>query len=131
MLGAAPERWAFWQQPSWAESLAGPTLADTTTLTNIGIMLGASVAASAAGAWTLHRRIPWKTAVGAILGGIVLGIGARLAGGCNIGAYLGGIASGSLHGWMWGLAALGGTWVGLRTRTLFGLANPKPKDTVC
>ena len=60
-----------------------------------------------------------------------MGIGARLAGGCNIGAYLAGIASGSLHGWMWGAVALPGTWVGLRLRPLFGLGNPKPGDSVC
>ncbi|MQA79702.1 MAG: YeeE/YedE family protein [Streptosporangiales bacterium] len=130
-LGLHPETWAFWQQPMWADMLSAPILADKTSLTDIGIMLGAAVAAATAGAWTLHRRIPWRTALGAFLGGILLGIGARLAAGCNIGAYLAGIASGSLHGWVWGLAALAGTWVGLRSRTLFGLPNPKPRDTVC
>lgn len=79
----------------------------------------------------MHRRIPWRTGLGAFLGGILLGIGARLATGCNIGAYLAGVASGSLHGWAWGLAALAGTWVGLRARTLFGLRNPTPRDSVC
>jgi hypothetical protein len=29
------------------------------------------------------------------------------------------------------VAALAGTWVGLRGRALFGLANPKPSDSVC
>ena len=61
-----------------------------------------------------------------------MGIGARLAGGCNIGAYLGGhrrraactAGSGALF-------ALGGTWVGLKLRPLFGLGNPKPSDSVC
>ena len=62
---------------------------------------------------------------------VVMGIGARLANGCNIGAYLAGIASGSASGWLWGLAALGGTWAGLAVRPLFGLANPKPGDSVC
>ena len=31
----------------------------------------------------------------------MMGIGARFAFGCNIGAFIGGIASGSLHGWVW------------------------------
>jgi hypothetical protein len=131
VLGLHPETWAFWQQPAQAQTLAAPILTDKTSLTDIGIMLGAAVAAAAGGAWTLHRRIPWRTAVAAVLGGILMGIGARLAAGCNIGAYLAGIASGSLHGWIWGLAALGGTWVGLRGRTLFGLPNPAPRDSVC
>ena len=30
-----------------------------------------------------------------------MGWGARLGFGCNIGAFVGGVASGSLHGWIW------------------------------
>ncbi|HLU60174.1 MAG TPA: YeeE/YedE family protein [Pseudonocardia sp.] len=130
-IGLHPETWAYWQQPAQAKALAGPVLADKTSLTNIGIMIGAAVAATAGGAWVVHRSIPWRTALAAVLGGIVMGVGARLASGCNIGAYLAGIASGSLSGWIWGLAALAGTWVGLRARSAFGLANPKPSDSVC
>ncbi len=79
----------------------------------------------------LHREIPWRTALAAVLGGILMGVGARLAGGCNIGAYLAGIASGSLSGWVWGAVALAGTWVGLRGRRLFGMSNPTPEAAVC
>ncbi|MFE5207239.1 YeeE/YedE family protein [Streptomyces sp. NPDC056600] len=130
-LGGHPENWTWWQRPGNAEMLAGPVLADKTSLTDIGIMVGAALAASLGGTWALHRNIPWRTAVAAVLGGVLMGIGARLAGGCNIGAYLAGIASGSLHGWLWGAFALGGTWIGLKLRPLFGLGNPKPGDGVC
>ena len=34
-----------------------------------------------------------------------------------------GVASTSLHGWLWIVAALAGTWVGVRLRPRFGLAN--------
>ncbi|GAA1588769.1 YeeE/YedE family protein [Kribbella hippodromi] len=130
-IGLHPESWAFWQQPAQAKMLAGPVLADKNSLTDLGIVFGAAIASAAGGAWVLHRRIPWRTALAAVLGGVIMGIGARLAGGCNIGAYLAGIASGSLHGWVWGLAALAGTWVGLRGRTLFQLGNPAPRDSIC
>ncbi|GAA4206897.1 YeeE/YedE family protein [Actinocatenispora rupis] len=131
VFGAHPEHWAFWRQPENAAKLAGPVLADKTSLTDLGIMLGAAVAAAAGGVWTLHRRVPWRTAVAAVLGGVLMGVGARLAQGCNIGAYLAGIASGSVSGWVWAVAALAGTWVGLRLRPLFRLANPKPSDSIC
>ncbi|TDC10023.1 YeeE/YedE family protein [Streptomyces sp. 8K308] len=131
VVGARPEGWTFWQQPGNADMLAGPVLADRNSLTDIGIMIGAAVAASLSGAWALHRNVPWRTAVAAVLGGILMGIGARLAVGRNIGAYLAGIASGSLHGWIWGATALLGTWAGLRLRPLFGLANPRPTDGIC
>jgi uncharacterized membrane protein YedE/YeeE len=130
-IGLHPETWAYWQQPSQAKALAGSVFADKTSLTDIGIMIGAALAATAGGAWVVHRSIPWRTALAAVVGGILMGVGARLASGCNIGAYLAGIASGSLSGWIWGLAAIAGTWVGLRGRALFGLANPKPSDSVC
>ncbi|MFG3320367.1 YeeE/YedE family protein [Streptomyces sp. NPDC048171] len=130
-LGGHPENWTWWRQPGNAEMLAGPVLADKTSLTDIGIMIGAAVAAAVGGTWALHRGIPWRTALAAVLGGLLMGVGARLAGGCNIGAYLAGIASGSLSGWLWGAFALAGTWVGLKLRPLFGLGNPKPGDGVC
>ncbi len=131
LLGLHPETWEFWQTPANAKTLAGPIWTEKTSLTDIGIMLGAAVAAAAAGAWKIRSEIPWRTAVAAVLGGVLMGVGARLAGGCNIGAYLAGISTGSLHGWLWGAFALLGTWIGLRIRPLFGLANPKPSDSVC
>jgi uncharacterized membrane protein YedE/YeeE len=51
----------------------------------------------------------------------MMGYGARLAYGCNIGAFFSGIASSSLHGWVWIAAAALGTVVGIRLRPLFRL----------
>lgn len=130
-LGIAdPSTWAFWSGPR-AAVLEGSVLAESTGLTNFGIMVGALIASALAGAFTLHRRVPGRLALGAVIGGLLMGYGARLAYGCNIGAYLGGIASMSLHGWVWGVMALLGTWVGLRARPFFGLSRPRPTDGVC
>jgi uncharacterized membrane protein YedE/YeeE len=129
-FGGDPSSWLFWSGPR-ASVLHGSVFNDLTSLTDFGVMVGALIASAAAGAFTLHRRIPGRLALGAMLGGIIMGYGSRMAYGCNIGAYLDGIASGSLYGWLWGVAALAGTWAGLRLRPLFGLANPKPNDSVC
>jgi len=130
-LGLAdPAAWGFWSGPR-ADVLSGSVLAESTSLTNFGIMVGALIASALAGAFTLHRRIPGRLALGAVIGGLLMGYGARLAYGCNIGAYLGGIASMSLHGWVWGIMALLGTWIGLRARPVFGLSRPRPTDGVC
>ncbi|HJQ46735.1 MAG TPA: YeeE/YedE family protein [Amycolatopsis sp.] len=131
LLGLHPETWEFWQTAGNARSLAGPVWTDKTSLTDLGIMIGAAVASAAAGAWQIRSEVPWRSAVAAVLGGVLMGIGARLSGGCNIGAYLAGISTGNLNGWLWGLFALGGTWLGLKLRPLFGLANPKPADGIC
>jgi uncharacterized membrane protein YedE/YeeE len=131
LLGLHPETWEFWRTTANAKALASPIWTDKTSLTDIGIMIGAGVAAAAAGSWKIHSQIPWRTALAAVLGGILMGVGARLAGGCNIGAYLAGISVGSLQGWLWGVFALGGTWIGLKLRPVFGLGNPVPTDSIC
>jgi len=64
-----------------------------------------------------------KQLLGAAIGGILMGIGARLSFGCNIGAFLGGIASGSLHGWIWFVLAMAGSWAGIQLRPKFGLSK--------
>ena len=89
-------------------------LAEKTSVMDLGIIVGALVASAAAGAFVLHRRVPRRLALGAVLGGILMGYGARIAFGCNIGAYFGGIASFSLHGWLWGVMAMAGTFAGSR-----------------
>lgn len=111
--------WTYWSGDR-AASLDASLLADATSVMNFGIVLGALVAAGIGGSFALHKRIPWRVVAGAIVGGLLMGYGARLAYGCNIGAYFSGIASFSLHGWLWGLTALAGTYVGLKARPFFG-----------
>ena len=77
------------------------------------------------------RRVPLKLAAASVIGGLLMGYGARLAFGCNIGAYFGGIASFSLHGWVWMIVALAASYLALYIRPLFGLSNPKKGDQFC
>jgi uncharacterized membrane protein YedE/YeeE len=58
-----------------------------------------------------------------LLGGLLMGYGAWLSFGCNVGAYLAGIASTSLHGWLWIAFALLGSALGVRLRPRFGLPD--------
>lgn len=95
---------------------------DVTSVMDIGIMIGALLAAGLAGKFQPTWRVPAASLLAAIVGGLLLGYGARLAYGCNIGAYFSGIASGSLHGWCWFVAAFAGNILGTRLRPLFGLA---------
>ena len=75
-----------------------------------------------AGRFAPAWRVPARSLVAAVVGGLLLGYGARVAFGCNIGAYFSGIASGSLHGWMWLPAAFAGSALGTRMRPMFGLS---------
>ena len=118
-LGVDVGSWAFWQMPANAKALAAPLQQDITTVMDIGIMLGALLAAGLAGRFAPSLNIPARSLLAAVIGGLLLGYGSRLAYGCNIGAYFSGIASGSLHGWLWLIAAYAGNVVGVRIRPLF------------
>jgi uncharacterized membrane protein YedE/YeeE len=113
--------WPYWSTPAQASALKASVVTDVTTVMDIGIVLGALAAAAAAGRFAPTWRIPPRSLAAAILGGLLLGYGARIAYGCNIGAYFSGIASGSVHGWVWMLAAFGGNALGARLRPAFGL----------
>jgi uncharacterized membrane protein YedE/YeeE len=112
----------FWQGEFQQAALEAPVLADTTSVMDLGLVLGALLAAGFAGRLA-PRRPSARRVAAAVLGGLLLGYGARIAFGCNIGAYVAGIASTSLHGWLWGAAALLGTPLGLRLRALLDPAH--------
>jgi uncharacterized membrane protein YedE/YeeE len=108
----------FWTGEYQQAALAAPVFADVTSIMDIGLVLGACLAAGLAGRFGSARRMPPRLVVASLAGGLLLGYGARIAYGCNIGAMFSGIASTSLHGWLWGAAALFGTPVGVRLRRL-------------
>ena len=120
-FGWDPQSSAFWQ--ARAGILARGVLVDDTSITDFGIILGALIAAGFAGRFEPVLKIPAKSLLAAVLGGLLLGIGARMAYGCNIGAFFSGVASSSLHGWVWILFALPGNWLGIQMRPAFGLAK--------
>ena len=88
---------------------------------NIGMMMGAAFLACWQNGLSKQSFPPLSQIWAAILGGLIMGIGARLSFGCNIGAFLTGTASGSLHGWLWFVMAFAGSWVGIKLRPRFGL----------
>ncbi|WP_144634938.1 YeeE/YedE family protein [Bordetella genomosp. 13] len=129
-LGMDVASWAYWTKQQAA--LAAPLRQDVTTVMDIGLMLGALAAASAAGKFAPVWKVPARQLAGAVIGGLLLGYGARLAYGCNIGAYFSGILSGSLHAWLWLPAAFVGNVLGVRLRPAFGLAVEKtPSPSSC
>jgi uncharacterized membrane protein YedE/YeeE len=123
LLGWDPLTSPFWSGSFAQAALARPVLADTTSVMNAGIVIGALAAAALAGNLRFSTRLSWLSAAAAVAGGLLLGYGARLAYGCNIGAFFSGIASTSLHGWVWIVAAVIGNLIGVRLRPLFRLAN--------
>ncbi|MGB7259252.1 MAG: YeeE/YedE thiosulfate transporter family protein [Pseudolabrys sp.] len=113
----------FWTWPGPKHALEGSVLADTSSLTDLGMIFGAMAAAAASRPFARASWPPAKSLLAAGIGGLLMGWGARLGFGCNIGAFVSGVASGSLHGWVWFLAALPGCLIGIKLRPLFGLSK--------
>lgn len=113
--------WTYWQGARAAD-LQASVLRDVTSVMDIGIMLGAFAAAALAGRFAPVWKVPARSLTAAIVGGVMLGYGARIAFGCNIGAYFSGVSSTSLHGWVWLASAFSGNIIGTRLRPWFGLS---------
>ena len=121
LLGLNVSLWEFWTWAYPSQALQQSILNDSVSLTNIGLIIGAFIASSLAGKVSSKINISLRSLLAAIIGGILMGYGARLAFGCSIGAFFSGIASGSLHGWLWFGFAFLGTYFGVKLRPSFGL----------
>jgi len=113
--------WEFWTWPAQAQALNSSVLADTVSVMDFGLVLGAALAAAVAGKFAPKAKLPLGSLLAAVVGGLLMGYGARLSFGCNIGALFSGIATGSLHGWLWFAAAFVGSIGGIALRPVFGL----------
>ena len=119
LIGIDPTAWAYWQTPANAKAVAESVFADVTSVMDFGLIAGAMLAAALAGKFAPSLDIPLRSILAAVVGGLLLGYGARIAYGCNIGAYFSGISSGSLHGYLWAVAAFGGNILGVKLRPWF------------
>lgn len=128
-LGGDLSGWTYWQGGYAARALESSVLADETSLMDFGIVLGAMLAAALAGKYAPDKHIDRKRVMLAVAGGFLMGYGARLAFGCNIGGMMAGIISGSMHGWLWLLAGFTGSLLGLRVRAWIGVDRPRRLPT--
>ena len=104
----------FWSQAGNTQRLTQSVLMDVTTITNIGILGGALWVSAKSPADS--KPLTTQQWVIGLVAGFVMGYSSRLAFGCNIGAMLSGISTGSLHGWIWVPMAFAGTLIGVRVR---------------
>jgi hypothetical protein len=123
-------------------SVDAPLLTGRSPSLSIDGKVAALAVILAGGAAALSSTISWRQAALYLLGG-ALGLSLRhalfgftsawrafiadrrsagLRAQMKIGAYFSGIASGSLHGWLWLVAAFAGSIIGTRLRPVFGLS---------
>lgn len=78
-LGASPEKWAFYQSEANAKALSGGFLQDGGSIQNLGIIVGALLAVLLASQFRIKKIKSYKQVIAAILGGLMMGYGARLS----------------------------------------------------
>jgi len=125
MVGVDLTVMEFWVSDGARHLLSASALSMPSALSDIGVLLGAGFAACLLGRFRLGAVIGWRQALGGALGGLLMGVGARLSFGCNIGAFVSGTASGSLHGLAWLVAVLPGCWLGILLRPWFEPASAR------
>ncbi|WP_376801427.1 YeeE/YedE family protein [Candidatus Raskinella chloraquaticus] len=131
-VGIDPSHWDYWVLTGQADQLTASIFADKASVMDLAIILGAAFAAASAGRFDARRggsNLAW---IGALIGGILMGYGARLSNGCNIGAYFSAVAAGDLAGFVWVPAGILGSAIGIRLRPFFDLVEKRQDDApVC
>jgi uncharacterized membrane protein YedE/YeeE len=122
-LGADLAGNAFWGRPAQQVQLHSTLLTDVTSITDLGLLFGAFVAAIWRGNAAPRARLTPAQWGAGLVAGLLLGYSSRLAFGCNIGAYFSGISTGSVHGWVWFATAFAGSVAGVRLRRALGFSK--------
>jgi len=93
-------------------------LVNAPLLMSVGIIVGAAILA------LTRHEFKWKvpnmeTAIFALVGGALMGIGARLGMGCNVGAFFAAVTNGDMTGWIFLVGMLGGGLIGVKAFTMW------------
>lgn len=119
LVGGNVDKWYYFSSTGAQNTLNAGILNHSGSWQNFGIIAGALGAALLASQFKFKKIKSVKQIVGATLGGLLMGYGARLAGGCNIGALFSAIASLSLSGWIFAFFLFIGAWIGSKLLARF------------
>ena len=110
-----------------AKIMASGLLFDNGTIRNIGIVLGSLICFLLAGRFNFKFNFKFHDMCVYALGGLCMGLGSRIARGCNIGALYSSITNFSLHGYLFMLFLVLGAFSALHI--FEGRVNIIPKRT--
>ncbi len=112
LVGGSVDKWFYFSSQGAQATLDAGILNHAGSWRNIGIIFGALFATLMASGFKFKKIKSWRQVLAAALGGLMMGYGARIAAGCNIGALFSGIASLSLSGWVFAIFMFGGAIIG-------------------
>lgn len=105
--------WYFFEKGTGVLRAGGSLVDNVYTFLIIGMVIGSAIGALASSQWRI-RKFKKNHIVYALVGGILMGLGARMTMGCNIGAFFSAVPSFSLHGWVFVLSLFGGAYIGIK-----------------
>lgn len=111
-LGGSVEKWFYFASEGALAVLERGFLKDPATIRNLGIIVGALFSVLIASGFKFKKIKTGRQVVAAILGGLLMGYGARIGFGCNIGALFSGISMLSLSGWVFAAFLFVGAIIG-------------------
>jgi uncharacterized membrane protein YedE/YeeE len=111
-VGGDVSTWNYFLNEKAAKALSSGFFSDGASLRNLGIIFGAMLATLFASEFKIKKPKKVRQVVAAIIGGLLMGYGARLADGCNIGAMFSAISALSLSGWIFAAFLLVGAIIG-------------------
>lgn len=118
-LGGSVAKWYYFSSAGAQATLQNGFLNHPGTWRNIGIIGGALLSTLLASQFKIKKIKSKKQVIAAVLGGLLMGYGARIAYGCNIGALFSGISSLSLSGWVFAVAMFAGAVAGSKILVKF------------
>lgn len=112
-VGGHVDKWYYFSSsPALLNTLNGGFINDPGSIRNLGIIMGALLATLLASQFKFKKIKSYRQVIAAAAGGLLMGYGARIAYGCNIGALYSGISSLSVSGWVFALFLFLGALVG-------------------
>lgn len=96
---------------------------------DIAILFGAAISCLLAAQWKIRKIKHWKQICAGLLGGFLMGIGAKLANGCNIGGLFSQLPQFTLNGWIYLVMVFIGATVGGKLLKFFmpPVSNKRPE----
>ena len=119
LVGGNVDKWYYFSSEGAQATLNAGIMNHSGSWQNFGIIAGALVAALLASQFKFKKIKSLKQVVAATLGGLLMGYGARLAGGCNIGALFSAISSMSVSGWVFAFFLFIGAFIGSKLLARF------------
>ena len=105
--------WLFYWAGIWNQAPQSTPLTNGMSVSNIGIVLGALASALLGKQFSFYKSPPLEYAKG-LVGGLLMGVGAALASGCNVGGFYSALAMFDLSGVTMMIGLFAGAYLGLR-----------------